>query len=156
MQIRRMCESDIKQVYEIECNTFSLPWSIESFIKEVKEPQKIYLVAVEDSENLENIKVVGYCGLWKVANEGQIMNVAVHKEYRKQGIGRSILEELLKEGKKEGLTAFTLEARVSNSAAIHLYHLLGFEDAGIRTNYYSYPTEDALIMWLYINQQSKN
>ncbi|WFR57911.1 ribosomal protein S18-alanine N-acetyltransferase [Anaerocolumna sp. AGMB13025] len=142
MIIRRMKEEDLPEVQEMENSIFSKPWSITDFKDSMKKPHNIYLVVEERSE------IVAYCGLWGVAGEGQINNVAVKKMLRGQGIGRNMLQELIDLGKKQGLVAFTLEVRVGNLSAIALYRRLGFLDAGIRKNFYEAPAEDALIMWL--------
>jgi ribosomal-protein-alanine N-acetyltransferase len=137
-----MLETDLPVVHEMECSTFSKPWSMNDFRECLKEEQNLYLVVEERDE------IAAYCGLWGVAGEGQINNVAVKKALRGQGIAYAMLKDLIERGKKQGLTSFTLEVRVSNLPAITLYHKLGFEDAGIRKNFYEAPAEDALIMWL--------
>ena len=142
MIIRKMEERDVCEVVTIEEETFSSPWSAESFIQESKKENNIYLV-VEDNE-----KVIGYCGLWGIAGEGQITNVAVSKENRDRGIGKQMLTRLIELGVEQGLEAFTLEVREGNKRALHLYESLGFTSAGIRKNFYSKPTENAVIMWL--------
>lgn len=141
MQIRRMQEEDLAQVCELENAIFSEPWSEKSFADSMKKPENCYLVVEEAGE------ILGYCGLWGVAGEGQICNVAVRPTVRNQGIAKAMLAELIREGDAAGLTAYTLEVRVSNLPAIRVYHGLGFEDAGVRKNFYTKPQEDALIMW---------
>lgn len=142
MVIRQMKEEDMDQVYAIESSSFSRPWSRESFLQSLSNPRNLYLVAEEGGN------ILGYCGLWGIVGEGEITNVAVDKRYRNQGIGEAILGELIKQAGAMGIEAFTLEVRLSNLSAIHLYHKLGFRDTAIRKNYYEAPTEDALIMWL--------
>lgn len=140
--IRKMCEQDILAVHEIECSIFTKPWSEKGFRDSYAKVNNVYLVA-----EVEN-NIVAYCGFWGVAGEGQITNVAVHKGYRRQGIAEKMMSELIDQGRKQGIEAFTLEVRVNNQAAIFLYHRLGFKDSGIRKNFYEAPVEDALIMWL--------
>lgn len=142
MIIRNMLETDLSAVHEMECCIFSKPWSMSDFSESIKEEQNLYLVVEENHE------IAAYCGLWGVAGEGQINNVAVNETLRGRGIAYAMLKELIERGKEKGLTAFTLEVRVSNLPAITLYHKLGFEDAGVRKNFYEAPAEDALIMWL--------
>lgn len=142
MVIRPMEEADIPFVHEIESGIFSRPWSKEDFSKSIQETHNIYLVVEQDS------KIIAYCGLWGVAGEGQINNVAVDCSYQNKGIGREMLQTLISIGRSKGLESFTLEVRIGNLSAIALYHGLGFQDAGIRKNFYEAPTEDALIMWL--------
>lgn len=143
MIIRSMQEKDLQAVHEIECGIFSRPWSIEDFHKSIKEDKSIYLVVEEKEE------ITAYCGLWDVAGEGQINNVAVKKNARNQGVGYAMLKKLIELGSSQGVEAFTLEVRISNLSAISLYHKLGFKDAGIRKKFYESPAEDALIMWLH-------
>lgn len=142
MIIRKMCENDIQKVCEIEAGIFSLPWKAEDFRQSMVKPENIYLVVEE------NTVILGYCGLWGVAGEGQITNVAVAKQHRGRGIAKAMLEKMLQLGREQGLDAFTLEVRESNVPAIELYHKLGFHDAGIRKNFYDAPQENGLIMWL--------
>ncbi len=142
MVIRNMNEMDLPAVHEIECSVFSKPWSMADFKDSLQDQQNIYLVVEEQNE------IIAYCGLWGVAGEGQINNVAVKKARRGLGIGHAMLTELIERGQKQGLAAFTLEVRVSNLSAIALYHKLDFQDAGVRKNFYDSPIEDALIMWL--------
>ncbi len=142
MLIRNMCEEDLSKVYEIECNIFPDPWSESDFRKSIADPNNIYLVVEEQDE------IVAYCGLWGVIGEGQINNVAVIKSCRGRGIARNMLTDMLEQGRVQGLESFTLEVRVSNLSAITLYQSLGFQDCGVRKNFYDNPNEDALIMWL--------
>ncbi len=142
MEIDYMREDDLEQVCTIEDEIFSSPWDEKSFLDSIKHNDRIYLVAKEDKE------VLGYCGMWNAIDEGQITNVAVKEEKRNKKIGYNMLKALINEGKNNNLKSVTLEVRVSNEEAIHLYHKFGFKDCGIRKGYYSKPKEDAIIMWL--------
>lgn len=144
MQIRRIEEKDIDQVETIEKDTFSMPWTRKDFFDSVTNANQLYVVAIEENE------VLGYCGLWNIAGEGQITNVAVKKNARNQKIGFKMLNYLMEWGIDEEITAFTLEVRESNKPAIHLYEKLGFKVEGIRKNFYEKPQENAVIMWKYI------
>lgn len=139
--IRNMEEKDLMRVLEIERASFSKPWTYLDFADSLNAPN-IYMVATVDEE------VAGYCGLWGVAGEGQINNVAVADEFRNQGIAYAMLISLIEVGKLQGLAEYTLEVRISNLPAISVYRKLGFVEEGIRKNYYEKPAEDALIMWL--------
>lgn len=141
MIFRDMTEADLAQICAIEQETFSDPWSEEDFKYAVSAPSNEYLVAEIDGE------VVGYCGLWGIAGEGYIYNVAVKKEYRKQRIGYQMLQQLIKQAETKGIASFTLEVRITNLPAIKLYEALGFEQVGVRKDFYSKPKEDAVIMW---------
>jgi len=142
--IRRMTEKDIDMVHEIEILSFSVPWSKESFIDEVKNENAIYYVYEEDS------KVWGFAGMHHIVDEGHITNIAVHPQKRGQGIGRLLLSALISYAKENGLVGLTLEVRSKNYVAISLYKSLGFVQEGIRKNYYSTPPDDAIIMWLWL------
>ncbi|MSS63799.1 ribosomal protein S18-alanine N-acetyltransferase [Velocimicrobium porci] len=143
MEIRKMEETDIDQVEKIENEIFSMPWTRKDFMDSITNSNQLYVVAVKENE------VLGYCGLWNVAGEGQITNVAVKKTVRNQKIGFQMLSYLIKWGMQEKITAFTLEVRESNKPAIHLYKKLGFRAEGLRKNFYEKPKEDAVIMWKY-------
>ena len=98
----------------------------------------------------KNGSIVGYCGYLQVLDEADITNVAVDAASRRDGVGESMLQELMRRGAQKGIKAFTLEVRESNLAAISLYQKLGFASAGIRKNFYDAPKENAVIMWKYL------
>lgn len=135
-----MTEKDLKQVYQIECNTFSIPWSLESLSSELNNPLAYYIVVVEQEQ------VVGYGGLWGILGEGEITNIAVSKEFRGRGIGQRVLTGLLEYAQEKNLHLITLEVRESNQIAQALYIKNGFKPIAIRKNYYQKPTENAVIM----------
>ncbi|MGF7146049.1 ribosomal-protein-alanine N-acetyltransferase [Anaerotaenia torta] len=142
MNIRKMTAADLEQVCVIEEETFSDPWSREDFQNALLDEKNEYLVAEAGG------RIAGYCGFWGVVGEGDIFNVAVKKEFRRQHIGERMLKELIGRGIARGITSFTLEVRSSNEAAIRLYETLGFTKSGLRRDFYSKPREDAVIMWL--------
>ena len=140
--VRQAEERDIKPMAEMDVLCFSAPWSEESFDKEIRENRlAFYIVAEIDG------RMVGYAGLWCIVDEGHITNVAVHPDFRRKGIGEALVSVLLEHTIKNGITSHTLEARVSNDAAISLYKKFGFQPAGLRKNYYEDNGEDAIIMW---------
>jgi len=146
MEIRNMTEGDLEEICTIEQESFSDPWSKEDFQSVLKDKNNDYLVAIIES------KVVGYCGYWGIAGEGDIYNVAVKEDNRGQKIGYLMLCELIKIAKSRGITSLTLEVRSSNESAIRLYRSLGFEQTAVRKDFYSKPKEDAVIMWLHAIQ----
>jgi len=137
-----MKEEDIDSVLEVSSLSFSIPWSKDSYIQELTNPIARYLVAKIDN------KIVGFVGTWIVLDESHITNIAIHPNYRKQGIGSSLLEAFLKYCKSQGCIAFTLEVRNSNKAARTLYEKYNFKQEGVRKGYYEDTKEDAIIMWL--------
>ena len=143
--IRELTMEDIDQVCALEEMVFSMPWQREAFVEMVENKDALYLV-VEEKSNPG--VVIAACGMRHVVGEGDISNVVVHPAWRKRGIARQMLSELLLRGiTKFGIEAYTLEVRKSNVDAIHLYEYLGFVQEGIRKNFYEKPVEDAIIMW---------
>ena len=141
MTVREMQLDDLSEVIEIEKQNFSIPWTEMGFFSFFLRDDTLFLVAEEEG------KILGYMGIMMVLDEGEITNVVVAASYRRQGIGRQMLEYLLREVKTLGIGDCTLEVRVSNTPAIRLYESLGFQGEGIRPNFYEKPVEDALIMW---------
>ena len=119
---------------------FHDPWSENSVASELKNPLSLWLVA------LDGETVVGYVGSQSVEGEADMMNVAVHPEYRRRGIARMLINELMDALAKQGVHSLALEVRDSNAPAIALYEQLGFSQVGRRPNYYRNPREDALIL----------
>lgn len=138
---RRMTPEDVPFISKLEEETFSMPWSAASFLEMISKEDARYYVAEEDG------RILGGCGVLMVAGEGNITNVVIAPASRNRGIGTAMLQHLMMEGDKEGLTAYTLEVRVSNVVAIHVYEKLGFESVGVRPGFYEKPAEDALIFW---------
>ena len=101
--IRPMTIDDVDGVFEVEKNCFEHYWSKGEFEKEMKNDVARYLVADIDG------KIVGYVGIWFVAGEGHITNVAVHSDYRGQKIGDILIKHLVKICKDNNIFAMTLE-----------------------------------------------
>ncbi len=142
-KIELMRIEDLETVLEIEEASFPTPWSRNSFLYELTENQRaIYLVAKNEFN-----KVVGYIGMWVVFDEGHITNLAAHPLYRRQGVGRTLLNELVAVARRNGVQYLTLEVRRSNLSAQDLYQKIGFVHMGVRRKYYLDNREDALIMW---------
>lgn len=135
-----MTEADTAEVAEIEKKCFAVPWSEKSFRDEMKNELAVYFVAKNDGH------CVGYAGFWNVSGEGGITNIAVLPEYRRQGVGSRIIEEMIHTANSLNLDLLTLEVRKSNTAAQSLYSKYGFDIIGERKRYYSDNGEDAWIM----------
>lgn len=142
LEIRMIKDSDMKELAEIEAESFSTPWSENSFRELLSINYARYLVAVYDGE------IAGSAGMRIVAGEGDIDKVVVKESLRGKGIATALISQLIELGKSEGVNEFTLEVRVSNAPAIHVYEKAGFVSEGIRPHFYEKPTEDANIMWL--------
>ena len=140
MMIIRMNEGHVKAVAELEKICFSDPWSENSVASELRNKLALWLVAEEEGQ------VAGYIGSQTCGDESDMMNVAVHPDFRRRGIAEALVDGLTEELKKVESRCLTLEVRASNVPAIALYEKLGFSEIGRRKNYYRNPREDALIM----------
>lgn len=140
---RFMEEQDIDSVLEIEHASFTTPWSREAFYNELDNNKFAVYIVLETGQ-----KVVGYCGVWVVADEAHVTNVAILPEFRGKKLGEALMRKLVEVVKERGAKSMTLEVRVSNEIAQSLYRKFGFQNGGIRKNYYSDNQEDALVMWV--------
>ncbi len=136
MNIEKFEEKHLDGVEKIEKTCFAHPWSREDLQNQIGLDTSHFLVATVDGN------VAGYMGLQIFGGEGYVTNVAVLPEYRKQGIAESLIREQM----KNKMSFITLEVRESNLPAISLYTKCGFKNVGIRPNFYSAPTENAIIM----------
>ena len=127
-------------VAALETICFSDPWSENSVSSELKNKLSLWLVAEE------NGTVAGYIGSQTCGEESDVMNVAVHPDFRRRGIAEALVNALVAELKAIGSHCLTLEVRASNVPAIALYEKMGFSEIGRRKNYYRNPREDALIL----------
>ena len=142
MRIENMTAAHVAQIAGLEKLCFHDPWSEKSNSSELENALALWLVA------LEGETVTGYVGSQTVLGWTDMMNVAVHPDYRRRGIGEALVEELIVRLKAMGNECLTLEVRASNEPAKQLYDKLGFREVGRRPNYYRNPKEDALIMRL--------
>ncbi len=136
-RIRKAIYDDIKAMAEIERECIPEPWSVSSFEREFSARGSIFLAAVS-----ENDEICGFITANAVLDEINIYNIAVKEKFRRQGIAMALLCEL----DKENAEMINLEVRESNSAAIALYEKCGFEQVGMRKNFYSEPVENAVLM----------
>lgn len=136
-----MTAETAKQVAEIEAACFAQPWSYEAFFNELKNPMAKTWVALTADKT-----VAGFLNAGFVLDEGSLNNIAVLEAYRRQGAARLLLAEALQYCQSSGIRLFTLEVRKSNAGAIALYESFGFQQVGQRKNFYTRPTEDALLM----------
>ena len=135
-----MTADHVGQIAALEKLCFSDPWSENSVASELNNRLSVWLVA------LDGDAVAGYVGSQTVIDETDMMNIAVHPDYRRQGIGQELVERLCELLRERGSKGLLLEVRVSNGSAIALYEKLDFVQVGLRRNYYRNPKEDALIL----------
>ena len=138
--IERLTSENISGVAELEELCFSLPWSKKA-LELLCNGENVGFVALDGEK-----RVVAYGGMVCVLDEGQITNIAVHPDFRRRKIGEQIVSALLGYGEEKGISLYSLEVRESNQAAISLYQKLGFISVGNRKNFYSNPSENAIIM----------
>ena len=140
MIFTKMNKAHVPQIAELEKLCFSDPWSEPSIASELNNKLSLWMVAIDDE------KVIGYVGSQTVLGETDMMNIAVHPDYRKQGIGTALIVGLIGALELRDSHSLMLEVRASNTPAISVYEKLGFIEVGRRKNYYRNPKEDALIM----------
>ena len=150
MKIIQMTADHVLQVARLEKLCFQDPWSEKSIASELSNKLALWLVAVEEET------VVGYIGSQTVMDESDMMNVAVHPEFRRRGIAEALVNALCAALKEQGSVSLTLEVRASNYDAIALYGSRGFRSVGRRKNYYEHPKEDAIIMTLEFDHGTEN
>ncbi|MBQ5866558.1 MAG: ribosomal protein S18-alanine N-acetyltransferase [Oscillospiraceae bacterium] len=140
MIITKMLQCHVPQIAELEKLCFNDPWSENSIASELDNRLSCWLVVIADD------KVVGYVGSQTVLGETDMMNIAIHPDYRKQGIATELISALIEALNERGSHSLMLEVRASNEPAKSLYLKMGFDVVGVRKNYYRNPREDALIL----------
>ena len=140
IEIVEMNANHVPQVAELEKMCFHDPWSEASVASELGNPLSLWLVAVDGE------KVVGYVGSQTVIDMTDMMNIAVHPDFRRRGVAKMLVERLVDALKDRQSRCLILEVRAFNTGAQLLYEILGFVQVGIRKNYYRNPKEDALIL----------
>jgi ribosomal-protein-alanine N-acetyltransferase len=144
IEIRRLTLADLAAIERIERRAYPMPWSRSMFAGELAKTSSICLGAF-DADVGETL--VAYLIISRYADAWHVMNVAVRDDYRGQGVATQLLNRLFELTAGDDRRGYTLEVRVSNTAAIRLYERLGFVARGVRRGYYTDNREDALIMW---------
>ena len=127
MQMKPASIYDIEEIYNIEKNTNTHPWSKENFESSINAGNGSLILKIEGN-------IVGYAFFSIAGSDSHLLNITVSKDHQKKGFGKKILEKFL-------------EVRVSNKLAISFYEKYGFKRDAIRYNYYKgNPKEDALLM----------
>lgn len=139
IKIDKMNLTDLDKISNILNTDFDDFWNYNIFKTELENENSKYIVAKIDNE------IVGFAGIWIAIDEAHITNIVTKKNYRKKGIGKILLENLIMLSNKLHLNSITLEVKQSNIPAIKLYEKYGFENLGIRKNYYK-GNENAIIM----------
>ena len=140
MKIELMTADHVPQIAELEKICFNDPWSEKSIASELDNRLSLWLVAMDGD------RVTGYVGSQSVLGETDMMNIAVHPDFRRRGIAEELVMKLVEELKVRGNHSLMLEVRASNEPARKLYDKMGFRQVGLRKNYYRNPKEDACIL----------
>lgn len=133
---------DLDGVLDVERTSFNNPTTREWYEGELRRPDVCFIYVLRTAEEA----VAGFCALWLVAGQAHINNLAVRPALRGRGLGRFLLDEVLRQVRALGADSATLEVRRSNDAALALYRGAGFRQAGVRVEYYAQPIEDALVL----------
>lgn len=140
--IRPMLESDLDLVMENENAAYDFPWTRGIFENNLKRHYAIVAVDVHTQQ------LLGHALLSIVLDEAHVLNIAVAPRGQRRGIGRVMLENILEHAREHGCLEAFLEVRESNRPAFTLYHSLGFNEIGVRKNYYPAKggKEDAILL----------
>jgi len=140
LNVRSMKSSDVESVARLEQQIFTDAWSEKSILDTMNQSQAFILVSEED--NVIN----GYCIVYFVLDEAEIARIAVDSAMRKQGVGQELLRATCRVGMQKGIARILLDVRESNDSARRFYRAFGFEEDGIRKNFYQNPNEHAVLM----------
>lgn len=130
----------IDSVVAIESAAFTTPWQPDTF-RDLLERDGIILLTMTEGR-----EVIGYAVLWCILEQGELANIALAEKRRGEGLGAHLLRQVLHRAKERGVEKLFLEVRESNAAALALYDRFGFEQVGVRRNYYQRPVEHAHVM----------
>ena len=149
MTIENMTDQTVEAVAWLEAQCFSTPWSHRDLIAELENPWAIWITAVE------NGALAGYLGIQYGPDGADIMSIATSPEFRGKGVAKQLLSDMELRLKALHLKWITLEVRPSNASALALYTSQGFQQVGRRPKYYQKPTEDALLLTKYFEEEPK-
>lgn len=146
IKIRPMRVDDLDSVMKIDDLSFSMPWPESAYRHELNENPASEVWVAETNSSFRGDQVIGMIVIWLILEEAHIATLAVHPEFRRQGVGSHLLEVGLIEARKRGAQEAMLEVRASNHIAQALYKDYGFEVVHRRPRYYRDNNEDALLM----------
>jgi ribosomal-protein-alanine N-acetyltransferase len=140
--VRAATPADLAEVAAMERACYADPWPVTAFASLPENPAVYFAVARSRATGA----LAGYAIVWHVVDEAELANLAVDPAARRRGIGRGLLDAMLRDCDQRGTRRVFLEVRESNAAARALYASRGFEEVGRRKQYYRSPLEDALIL----------
>jgi ribosomal-protein-alanine acetyltransferase len=141
IRVRIAKSSDLDDIYELDVQTFAMPWSKEALSYDILENDNAFVIVAEYEGEF-----AGYADIWTVLDEADLNSIAVRVDFRRKGIGDAIMIAMTEMLSASGVATINLEVRVSNMPAIKLYKKYGFNECGVRPGYYLDNGEDALIM----------
>lgn len=141
IRVRIAKSSDLDDIYELDVQTFAMPWSKEALSYDILENDNAFVIVAEYEGEF-----AGYADIWTVLDEADLNSIAVRVDFRRKGIGDAIMLAMTEILSANGVATINLEVRVSNMPAIKLYKKYGFNECGVRPGYYLDNGEDALIM----------
>lgn len=141
IRVRIAKSSDLDDIYELDVQTFAMPWSKEALSYDILENDNAFVIVAEYEGEF-----AGYADIWTVLDEADLNSIAVRVDFRRKGIGDAIMLAMTEILSANGVATINLEVRVSNIPAIKLYKKYGFKECGVRPGYYLDNGEDALIM----------
>jgi len=150
IEILDMQPGDLPEVLGIEQASCPMPWSETLFYNEIRNPKSMPRVAKIEG------RAAGYLCSSLIVDEGHILNLAVHPDFRGLGVASALIQDMIDHLRQEGCRFIFLEVRNSNAAAKKIYEKFNFKFIGIRKNYYATPAEDAVIMSLKLENSSIN
>lgn len=142
-KFRDMALGDVDAVMAIEPHIYSHPWSRGNFVDSLNSGYSAWILEL-------NGEIIGYALMMMVLDEAHLLNLSIAKAYQKQGLGRLLLEHMMRIAQEKKAANMFLEVRPSNISAIALYENIGFNEMAIRRGYYPAPNgrEDAVLMGL--------
>ena len=141
IRVRIAKSSDLDDIYDLDVQTFAMPWSKEALSYDILENDNAFVIVAEYEGEF-----AGYADIWTVLDEADLNSIAVRVDFRRKGIGDVIMLAMTEMLSANGVATINLEVRVSNMPAIKLYKKYGFNECGVRPGYYLDNGEDALIM----------
>jgi ribosomal-protein-alanine N-acetyltransferase len=138
--IRKALPEDAAAVYEIESEISRHPWNEDQIREEIEFVQAYTCVCEEDS------RIVGFAIIQNAAEFAHINEFGVLASHRRRGIGRMLMEDIIRESLERGCEFISLEVRESNDPAQALYRSFGFRQEGLRKGFYRDPQEDGLVL----------
>lgn len=142
IELKPLQLSDCEEVFEVAKICLPEHWSLDSIRSVLKYENNIYYVAHSIEQNI----LVGFAGIMVIADEAELLNIAVLPEFQRRGVGTMLLRQMLQEAEQAGAFRLLLEVRESNQTARKLYCRHQFMEIGTRGKYYHNPMEDAVIM----------